>query len=406
MQNHEIKVQVVNYGRANLMLRYTDPVTGKHVSRSAGTAVKKDAEREAGKWEAELREGRYKPPTRVTWKEFRKRYEDEVVAGLADKTAKKSAAVFNAVEKHINPARATSMTAEQISVFQRKMRDAGLTENSIKSHLGHLRAALRWACRVGIIYHVPTIDMPKRTKTARHRPITGEEYERMLTAVEKTVGVPQAQSWRDLLTGLWWSGLRIAEALNLTWDREDLLCIDLTGKRPMLRIPAERQKNHKNTTLPIAPEFAELLLKTPEAKRHGYVFDPRPRNEKRNHRLTEQQVIRTVAEFGRKAKVKVGEKKAKGEDGKPEAEHATAHDFRRAFGTRWSKRVMPAVLKQLMRHASINTTMAYYVDEDAQDTAEVLYLALGNTSGNTAPHTEKVEEQQKTAKPETATDLR
>jgi hypothetical protein len=41
---------------------------------------------------------------------------------------------------------------------------------------------------------------------------------------------------------------------------------------------------------------------------------------------------------------------------KPEAvriKYASAHDLRRAFGLRWSSRVMPAVLQQLMRHESI-----------------------------------------------------
>jgi integrase len=43
--------------------------------------------------------------------------------------------------------------------------------------------------------------------------------------------------------------------------------------------------------------------------------------------------------------------------------YATAHDLRRAFGTRWSKRVMPATLQKLMQHASIETTMRYYVEQ-------------------------------------------
>lgn len=41
----------------------------------------------------------------------------------------------------------------------------------------------------------------------------------------------------------------------------------------------------------------------------------------------------------------------------PEAgKTATTHDLRRTFGTRWAKRVVPATVKELMRHASIDTT--------------------------------------------------
>ncbi|HMP08139.1 MAG TPA: hypothetical protein PJ982_17460, partial [Lacipirellulaceae bacterium] len=38
-------------------------------------------------------------------------------------------------------------------------------------------------------------------------------------------------------------------------------------------------------------------------------------------------------------------------------EFASAHDLRRSFGFRWSRRVMPTILRELMRHESIDTTM-------------------------------------------------
>jgi integrase len=70
---------------------------------------------------------------------------------------------------------------------------------------------------------------------------------------------------------------------------------------------------------------------------------------------------------------------------KAEDQYATAHDLRRSFGTRWAKRVMPAVLKELMRHSSINTTMGYYVEQAADDVGDILRSALGNTLVNTGP---------------------
>ena len=64
---------------------------------------------------------------------------------------------------------------------------------------------------------------------------------------------------------------------------------------------------------------------------------------------------------------------------------ASAHDLRRGFGNRWSRLVMPTVLKELMRHSSINTTMSYYVGQSAETTAAELWKLVGNTSGNTQP---------------------
>jgi integrase len=43
-----------------------------------------------------------------------------------------------------------------------------------------------------------------------------------------------------------------------------------------------------------------------------------------------------------------------------------------AFGERWAKRVMPMVLKDLMRHESVTTTEKYYVGVNAQETARFL----------------------------------
>jgi Phage integrase family len=64
--------------------------------------------------------------------------------------------------------------------------------------------------------------------------------------------------------------------------------------------------------------------------------------------------------------------------------YASAHDLRRAFGLRLSARVMPAILQQLMRHESVETTMRYYVGRDADATADALWKAV-RPQGNAVP---------------------
>ncbi len=86
----------------------------------------------------------------------------------------------------------------------------------------------------------------------------------------------------------------------------------------------------------------------------------------------------TIADIGELAGVVVD---ADPRTGAP-TKFASAHDLRRAFGYRWAKRVMPAVLQKLMRHASIQTTMQYYVDLEADDVADVLWAAASNTFSN------------------------
>lgn len=91
------------------------------------------------------------------------------------------------------------------------------------------------------------------------------------------------------------------------------------------------------------------------------------------HRIGE-----VIADIGKTAGIIVDTDPKTGEATK----YATAHDLRRAFGQRWAKLVMPAVLQKLMRHASIQTTMQYYVDLEAEDVADVLWAASSNTFNN------------------------
>jgi integrase len=382
--------------------RYKNPLTGKYETRSTGTRKKKEAERFAAKWESELQDGRYKAPSKVSWAEFRIRYEDEVLPGRAVKTGEKVAATFNAVERIVNPAKLATMNAERISYLQSKLREEGLAESTIKGHMAHLKAALRWAADIGLIAQAPKILMPKRTGAMKGRPITAEEFERMLDKVPaglvglsafdgkqmaalkrermKNLAPETLDSWRFLLRGLWWSGLRLGEALALDWNDDLHLCVDFDGRRPMFRIQAHAQKSHKAETLPMAPEFAEFLTNVSEGERETSVFNPKTRRPRKGGMRLDT-VSKVISAIGKAAGVKVAES-AKGK-----VKFASAHDLRRAFGFRWSNRIMPAQLQQLMRHEQISTTMEFYVGRNADATADVLWDAVGNTLGNTGPQT-------------------
>lgn len=381
----EIKVGIVAYpDRKFLVMRYRDPLTGKHVARSTKTADRGDAEKAAGKWEAELREGRYQVPLKMTWEQFQERYEKEVLSGLSPRSQQQALIVFKKVKTILNPIRVRDLTAERISHFQAALRAKKLSENTIDGYSAYLRAMLNWAERIGLLHKAPRVPRPKRAKSSKGmkgRPITREEFERMIAKTADVVGDDAKASWDHYLEGLWCSGLRLEESLELWWDRDDRLCVDLSGDLPMLRIPAELEKGHKDRLLPMAPEFAEFLLKTPEAERTGRVFKPLPKR-KHGERLGRDRVSHIVSAIGEAAKVKVNTDARNGA-----VKFASAHDLRRSFGERWASRIMPQVLMELMRHESIETTLRYYVGRNAQSTAKVLWeahkeAAKSNTSGN------------------------
>jgi len=400
-----IQVKVTRFGdRKYLLAYYDDPITGRRISKSTKQTSQKEAEKFAAKWEAELQEGRYKPKSNVTWDEFREQF----LAHLQDSPAATYSAYcssLNAFEREVSVKKLADVTTLRIDYAAKKWRegDDAKSIETVETYLRHLKAALNWAVSNGLLNAAPKINMPKRQrgqKLMKGRPITAEEFERMLGKIEDGIlacglGKPNekakwriseaalkdkreaqvkiakqnAPNWERLLCGLWLSGLRIGEALNLSWDDEDKILVDLSGKRPMLRIYAHQQKGGRDTLLPITPDFAEFLLQRHKAERTGPVF---PLPGKRGEQIIDSAYAgRVISAIGEAAGVVVD---------KASGKFASAHDLRRAFGFRWAMRVMPAVLKELMRHADISTTMKYYVGQNAEAMADEIWAAADPNS--------------------------
>ena len=85
----------------------------------------RNAERAAAQWENELREG-IVDCRKVTWAQFRERYENEVLAELGRWTPTKKCKACSMPSKSIvGPNRLRDLTAERISLLQFKLRDSG-----------------------------------------------------------------------------------------------------------------------------------------------------------------------------------------------------------------------------------------------------------------------------------------
>ena len=57
-----------------------------------------------------------------------------------------------------------------------------------------------------------------KSTAMKGRPITEQEFKRMLAAVENVVGNEAVEEWIRILKGLFESSLRLRELLHLTWD--------------------------------------------------------------------------------------------------------------------------------------------------------------------------------------------
>lgn len=367
----------------NYVCQWLDPVTGRKVRKSTGTAIKRDAERFAGKLEEDLNNGTYHRDVRITWEAFRDRFESEYLPRWSKGSQNRYSVVLNRFEEIIDPKLLVSVDEATISRFEAQCRKDENAEATIMANLTHLKAALNWAKKQKLIPVVPHIETTAAVSTkSKGRPITTEEFERMIEQIP-VLESKTPEEWEFLLWGLWWSGLRLGEALNLHWTDERNLCVDLENE--VIVIQAHAQKKRQYTETPMAPQFADMLRKVPEEKREGFVFNPIG-NRDRRQRIRVDTASRLISQLGEKAGVKVSQTAS----GKPK--YASAHDLRRAFGKRWSRLVMPTQLKELMRHADIKTTMEFYVGQDARDTSRHLRSVLGDILGDTTKKSDMPEE--------------
>jgi integrase len=334
---------------------YRDRSTGKRVVQSLDTANHREAIERAADWRREVESGQARQQT--GWIAFRFRFEDEHHA------APSYSAALNHFEKlHGKPLDMNTINGSVMSELSQKLRAIGLGPERVGGVLRDMRVVLRFAKRIGVLREVPPIQLPKviKRKLWRSRAISQEEFEAMLAKVTAVVGKAHAAGWKRFMRGLWLSGLRISEALRLSWDSPPLRVV--MGERPKIIIFGEGQKSREDEVLPVTPDFAELLAETPARNRSGLVF---PLSLER-WKVTRENACRTIGAIGEAAGIKVD----------AEGKHATAHDFRRSFGHRWALRVRPVILQRLMRHKTLQTTMRYYVEIDDCDVSEAVWLPV------------------------------
>jgi integrase len=358
MEEKRIKVWVQRFpDRANLMLQWIDPETGRRKTKSAGTADEKKAEAARGDLEADLNNGRYAEVSRMTWEAFRELFEEEYVAGLRPGTQKRYTDVFDLFEKLAHPTRLKSVNERTISAFTAALRQkdtygrTGMAASTIRVTLQYLRTVLNWAAGQKLIPACPRFP---GVKVPRKKPqsIPAESFERLLDKA------PDQNSQAFLLTG-WLAGLRLSEAAALEWEPTDQApYLDLANDRIVL--PAEFAKSVEDQWVPLDDSLRAVLEALP---RHGpKVFRFVARD---GHPLGTNRISERIVRLAKKAGVKL-----------------SMHSLRKGFGCYYAARVPAQVLQKLMRHANIALTMTYYANVDG---AAVDAVRQRNTSRNSPP---------------------
>jgi len=361
----KISVSLVDYGREHWMLRWIDPGTGKRKTVSSGCKGVRDAHKAAETLEKELNSRIPNGRGSVSLADFMLIYNDDHLESLSENSGKRSMSALNVLKTEMDPETIGDISSTVLSAFVSRLRHAGRSEATIATNLRTIKAALSWAKSAGYLGELPAFPSLRQAKgsRAKGRPLTNLEVFRMVRAVRLDPNLCrleriQRRHWRRLIIGLWLSGLRLEEALRLSWE-PGTFQLETAHAYPQFVIT--EQKSGKLETVPLTPDFGRWILKTPLEQRHGFVFHvPKVRHVHVRRMDTTSKVLSSIGEI---SGVVVSDS----------GKFASAHDLRRSFGLRWASRVMPAELRQLMRHSDISTTMSYYVQVESQAFAEKLW---------------------------------
>ncbi len=387
------KVRIVRPEGRPFQLRYLCPIERKEIRISTGSRDESQAEQQKAELEAKLVLGLTTKTDRekvlgpeMEWSDFREQYRTLHLATVRDRTALHAESRLDLAERIMKPRTLSEMAdPNSLQQLQAKLlageqsrRKKPRSPHTVKGYIGCVLASLSWAHVQGWLSSAPKIRKLKTSnlKVMKGRPITADEFQKMLDATAEVVGQQAADSWKHVLRGLWESALRLDELMHVSWDVDGTIRPSWTkGQFPILEIPASMQKNDTEECIPLLPGFEAVLMETSADARHGWCFrpislQPTKGRKVRHQRPNAEWVGKIISRIGKAAKIIV--QPADTRTGRP-VKYASAHDLRRSCGDRLRNAgVPPLVICRVMRHSSWETTRKHYAPGDVQQDAEVL----------------------------------
>lgn len=147
------------------------------------------------------------------------------------------------------------MTSDAARDFARKRQGEGAGAAMVNRSLACLRRILHLAHEYGKVQHVPKIRMLKEPGPRRGF-LEPEKFDELLAALPTHL--------RPLIAFLYWSGVRLSEALAIEWSQ-----IDLASR--LVRLHTDETKNAEPRTIPLAAPVVALLHEI--EPKTGQVFD-------------------------------------------------------------------------------------------------------------------------------------
>lgn len=228
--------------------------SGERQRRSLGTTDRAEADRALGVFTREANRVALPPQTIGSiWAAYRKHADGRPVAvtmGHEEKALKER--FF-----HLSP---EAVTDQIVQGHTDARRAAGRSDGTIWTELGHLRIALSWAVKKGLIEKAPYIPRPPQP-TPKRDYLTREQFGEFLGACE----FPHLRRFVILAIA---TGARASAILDLTWDRVDLDrgLIDLAN-------PEDNERRKGRATVPMNGSARAALVEGKEGALSDFVVE-------------------------------------------------------------------------------------------------------------------------------------
>jgi integrase len=303
--------------RNGYTLKFYCPLRQQRVRRNCGTRDQREARRILRECRERLLNGEYVasggaitaehersapppfPPANVaaqdgpSWQECYERYRQNRAARIREKSLVDSLSrlqlaetIFEARRKEQGlpeglPVR-ECMTLASLEYLQDRLlagdesRLDSRSPNTVNSILGAVLAFAKYCSDHEWIVRVPPISKLDVDEVMKGRPVTGEEFERMLAAVPDVVGPQSAASWEWTLRVLWESSFRVGDLMDFSWDDERRIhpvWPTLKGQHATIVVPPA-QKNGRAQVIPMLPGLRQVLETVAKPSRTGWIVNP------------------------------------------------------------------------------------------------------------------------------------
>ncbi|MCR9148891.1 MAG: site-specific integrase [Rhodobacteraceae bacterium] len=190
--------------RGGYCVSWRDPETGKRRRFQLAARSRAEAEAEARDVYLRGRASRGGVTVEAIWQAY--------VSDLGDKpTATTMVYTGKAILPFFGAFRPDQIGAADCRAYAARRRQDGRTIGTVHTELGHLRSALRWAAKTGLIPRAPHIERPPKP-ASRVRPMSDVELRALIAACT----APHVRLAVILLAA---TGARVGAVLDLTWDR-------------------------------------------------------------------------------------------------------------------------------------------------------------------------------------------